>query len=370
VRILHVVGRSQRRGAETFALELAAALDSCSHDDSVVALAPAPNGSTDADLPVLTNEVLVAPLAAAAAAWRLHRFIRRGGVDVVLAHGAVPARAAALARRRGGPLLVWKRISPGAWRPGQRRWWRTVARRMDAVVALTPQIEREMRTLGFNGPVWVIPNARSPGRFVAVDRRTEAAHLRAQIGVAYDVPLMGFVGNLGREKRPERTLDVLARVLGQGQQAHLVVVGDGPLRGSFESQVRERGLGEHVSLLGHRPDIERLYGGIDLLLLTSDVEGIPGVAIEAQMAGCPVVSFPTGGVAEAVEDGLTGVVLDRPDAALMAEQVLLLLRCPDRRNRLGRQGRRRADMFSTARVAGDYSTRLIDLYERRASRPR
>ena len=37
--------------------------------------------------------------------------------------------------------------------------------------------------------------------------------------------------------------------------------------------------------LAHRPDVERLLGGVDLLLITSDVEGIPGVAIEAQMAG-------------------------------------------------------------------------------------
>jgi glycosyltransferase involved in cell wall biosynthesis len=369
VRILHVVGRSQRRGAETFALELAAALDACSHDDSVVALAPATNGSTDADLPVLTNEVRVAPLAAAAAAWELRKLLRHGGVDVVLAHGAVPARAAAMAHRRGGPLLVWKRISPGAWRPVQRLWWRTVARRMDAVVALTPQIEREVRKLGFDGPVWVIPNARSPQRFLAVDREKEAAHLRAQIGVGDDVPLVGFVGNLGREKRPERTLDVLSRVLGRGQQAHLVVAGDGPLRAPFEREVHERGLAEHVSLLGHRPDVERLYGGIDLLLLTSDVEGIPGVAIEALMAGCPVVSFPTGGVREAVDDGLTGVVLDRPDAALMAEHVLVLLGCPDRRDGLGREGRRRADRFSTTRVANDYSTRLIELHERRLAPP-
>jgi glycosyltransferase involved in cell wall biosynthesis len=370
VRILHVVGRSQRRGAETFALELALALDARRHDDSVVALTPALDGGRDRDLPALANKVRPAPFAATEAAWGLHRLLKRGGVDVVLAHGARAARAAAIVRGRGGPLLVWKRISPAAWRPAQRLWWRTIARRTDAVVVLTAQIENEMLRLGFDGPVWLIRNARSPERFVAVDREKEAVHLRRQIRVGGDVPLVGFVGNLGREKRPERTLDVLARVLARGQRAHLVVAGDGPLRTPLEHEIRERGLGAHVSLLGYRPDIERLYGGVDLLLLTSDVEGIPGVAIEAQMAGCPVVSFPTGGVSEAVEDGLTGVVLERPDTALMAEHVLLLLQCPDRRDRLGREGRRRADRFSTTRVADEYSARLTELYEHRALRAR
>jgi glycosyltransferase involved in cell wall biosynthesis len=236
---------------------------------------------------------------------------------------------------------------------------------MDAVVALTPQLEDEMRRLGYGGPVWLIGNARGPERFVAVDRELEAVRLRHDISVGDDVPLLGFVGNLSREKRPERTLDVLAGVLAQGQSAHLVVVGDGPVRAEFEREVHRRQLDERVSSLGHRPDVARLLGGLDVLLLTSDVEGIPGVAIEAQMAGCPVVTFPTGGVRDVLEDGVTGVVLDRPDAALMTEHVLRLLRCPELRERLGSEGRRRADRFSTARVAEQYSDRLIELAEGR-----
>jgi len=236
---------------------------------------------------------------------------------------------------------------------------------MDAVVALTPQLEDEMRRLGYGGPVWVIGNARGPERFVAVDREHESVRLRHDIAVGNDIPLLGFVGNLSREKRPERTLDVLAGVLAQGQSAHLVVVGDGPVRAEFEREVHRRGLDERVSSLGHRPDVARLLGGLDVLLLTSDIEGIPGVAIEAQMAGCPVVTFPTGGVRDVLEDGVTGVVLDRPDTALMTEHVLRLVRCPDLRARMGNEGRQRADTFSTARVAEEYSDRLIDLAKRR-----
>jgi glycosyltransferase involved in cell wall biosynthesis len=370
MRILHVVGTSQRRGAETFALELAPALDARGHVDSVVALTRPPDRESDPDLPALTNAVRFKPLASTRAVWGLRRLLERGGIDVVLAHGAAAVRAAAIVRRRDGPLLVWKRISPGAWRSVQRWWWRAIARRTDAVVALTPELEAEMRTLGFEGPVWLIRNARSPDRFVAVDRTREATRLHGQLGVDEDVPLIGFVGNLVPEKRPERTLDVLARLHTTGQRAHLVVAGDGRRRAAFEAKVRDLGLERHVTLVGHRSDVERLYGALDLLLLTSDVEGIPGVAIEAQMAGCPVVTFPTGGVREAVTDGETGVVLDRPDTALMAEQVALLLQRPDYRHRLGAEGRRRADSLSTTRVAHEYSARLTELQERRASRTR
>jgi glycosyltransferase involved in cell wall biosynthesis len=364
VRLLHVVATSRRRGAETFALELVTALDACGHENSLVALGPGPDGRRDPQLPVLTNARRVRPIAVADAAVQLHRRIDRSEVDVVLAHGAAAARAAAFARRRGRPLTVWKRISPAAWRPVQRRWWRAIATRMDAVVAQTARHEEELRGLGYEGPIWVIPNARRSERFVAVDRAYEAIRLRREIAIPDNVPLLGFVGNLSREKRPERTLAVLAGVLEQGQAAHLVVAGDGPMRASFEREVHTRGLGEHVSSLGYRSDVAQLLGGLDLLLLTSDIEGIPGVAIEAQMAGCPVVTFPVGGVGDVVEDGVTGVVLGRPDPALMTEYVLRLLQSPDRRARLGTEGRARADRFSIARVAEAYSNRLIELYAR------
>src|SRR5262245_17407961 len=361
---MHVVGTSRRRGAETFALELAAALDACGHDDTIVALGPGPDGDRDPELPVLTVARRIRPVTAADVAIRLRRRLDRSAVDVVIAHGAASARATALARRGGGPVTVWRRISAAGWRPVQRRWWRAIANRMDAVVALTPQLENEMRGLGYGGPVWLIPNGRRPDRFVAVDRAQEGVRLRREIAVRDDIPLLGFVGNLSREKRPERTLDVLAGVLARGRAAHLVVAGDGPLRASFERQAHNRSLGEQVSCLGHRSDVARLLGGLDVLLLTSDIEGIPGVAIEAQMAGCPVVAFPTGGVGDVVENGVTGVVLDRPDSALMTEQVLRLLQCPERREQLGAVGRARADRFSTARVAEEYSARLSELYAR------
>ena len=363
MRIMHVVGTSRRRGAETFALELAVALDACGHDDALIALGPGPDGGIDPELPPLTNRRTPRPAAIADTAFRLRRHLDRTSVDVVLAHGAASARAAALARRRGGPLLVWKRLSPAAWRPLQRRWWRAIAKRMDAVVALTAELEGEMRRLGYGGPVWLIRNARGLERFASVDREQEAVRLRREIAVGDDIPLLGYVGNLSREKRPQRTLDVLAGAMAHGQSAHLVVVGDGPLRPSLERAVHARGLEEHTSFLGHRADVARLLGGVDVLLLTSDIEGIPCVAIEAQMAGCPVVTFPTGGVRDVVEDGVTGVVLDRPDLAVMTEHVLRLLRCPDVRERLGREGRRRADRFSTARVAHEYSARLVELFE-------
>src|SRR4029077_14742658 len=92
-----------------------------------------------------------------------------------------------------------------------------------------------------------------------------------------------------------------------------------------ERDVARRGLNAYVHVLGSRDDIAQLLAAIDVLILTSDSEGLPGVLIEAQMAGCPIVTVPVGGVRELVDDGETGVGNEQVDANEVAERVVALL---------------------------------------------
>jgi len=352
------------------AMELAEELDALGHTNRVVALGLAHDGGRDPELPPLVARVGVGLDVLVADAWRLRRLLRREPADVVLAHGGWAVQVAAIATPRGGPLVVWQRIlgfPDEVWRTGRRKWWEIVTRRVDAAIALTRELEEELRQLHFAGPVWVIPNARRPERFATLDRVAEAEWLRREVGVDVDVALIGFVGHLVDQKRPERAVEVLSRLRRSGHRAHLVVAGGGPLADELAGAVRAHGLSDHVTLLGHRPDVERILAGVDLLLLTSDVEGIPGVAIEAQMAGCPVVTFPLGGVAEVVQDGVTGIVLTGHDTASMAEQTLHLLDDPARRLRMGEEARARSLQFSTGRTAKTYADRLATLRPRAGS---
>lgn len=367
IRILHLVARSHRRGAELVAVELADELDRRGHHNRVVALGPARGGGHEAGLLPLDASRGVGLFDLISRVRKVRRLLAEDPVDVVLAHGGWAAQVVALAAPRGErPLLVWQRIlgfPPEVWRPGRRRWWQAVARRFDVGVALTADLEAEMRRLGFGGPVWIIPNSRQPDRFLDLDRPAAAARLRAEVGIDDDVALIGFVGHLVDQKRPEKAIQVLAGVLDRGRSAHLVIAGDGDLRAMLELEVRNRGLEHSVTFLGHRSDVERVLGALELSLLTSDAEGIPGVAIESLMAGCPVVSFPVGGVREVVEDGVTGLVLDRHDPAIMAEAVVTLLDDDATRRAMGREGRLQAARFSASATAEIYAERLAALLD-------
>jgi glycosyltransferase involved in cell wall biosynthesis len=244
------------------------------------------------------------------------------------------------------------------WDPARRRWWGIVARRFDAAVALTDDQVDELRRLGFRGPVWVIPNFRKPDRFRGLDRVAAASRLRSELGVPEGVHVVGFVGHLVRQKRLDRALEVLALLPAQGCRAHLVVAGTGPLRAELEAHAERLGVAGDVTFMGHRDDVESVFGGVDLALLTSDAEGIPGVAIEALMAGCPMVTVPVGGVSEVVEHGVTGLVLQGDDPANMAAAVARLLADGETRTAMSQASCARTDRFSAAAAAAVYAERL------------
>ena len=346
------------------ALELAGELDRLGHRNRVVALAPAFDGGREPGLEPLRDSWGQRPRDLVACAWRLRRAIAGTSVDVVLAHGGWAAQVTACAFPVGGPALVWQRILgfPGkVWGRARRRWWATVVRRCDGVVALTPDQCDEVRRLGYRGPVWLIANFRNSGRFSTLDRDRAGARLRGEVGVSEATPLIGFVGHLAGQKRPERALEVLDRLRSQGSSAHLVVAGTGPLRTDLEAQARRLGVDGAVTFLGQRDDIEGVLGGVDVVLLTSEAEGIPGVAIEALMAGCPMVSVPVGGVTEVIEHGVTGLVLDDDRPTVMADAVARLLADDESRAAMGRESRARTDRYTASAAAALYAERFREV---------
>jgi glycosyltransferase involved in cell wall biosynthesis len=162
------------------------------------------------------------------------------------------------------------------------------------------------------------------------------------------------------QKRLDRALEVVALLRAHGSTIHLVVAGTGPLLPDLEALADRLGVEAAVTFLGHRDDVERVFGGVDMAMLTSETECMPGVAIEALMAGCPMVSVPVVGVAEVVEHGVTGLVLDGFDPAEMAGAVARLLADDETLAAMSAASRLRTDRFSASTAAAVYAERLTD----------
>jgi glycosyltransferase involved in cell wall biosynthesis len=368
LRIVHVVSRSQRRGAELTAVELARRLDTLGHENRLVALAPGFDGTALDTIATLTDDARNGTLALARALVSLRRDLSRRPADVVVAHGGRAIEAATFARRRH-TALVWQRIlgfPDNIWHPVRRLGWRALASRIDAAVTLSEPLGAELRRLGYRGPIWTIPNFRDADRFGRVDRADAARRLRTALGVGADTLLVGWVGHVIEQKRPDRALDVIADVRRKGVPAHLVLAGDGPLLTRVADEVAAGALAGCVHLLGERADVEQVLGALDVFLLTSEAEGAPGVLIEAMMTGCAIVTVPVGNVA-AVLDG-AGVVTGGAGTAELADAVVALLRDRDGAARLQDRAREVGLRYSSESAAAAYDVRLRDLVRARERR--
>lgn len=364
MRIVHLVGRSHRRGAEQVAVELAGELDRNGHADRLVAVSAGHEGDRVPELVPLVDQHRQGPRQLLVAARHLRRDLRREPADVILAHGAAAAMVAALAAPRRGPALVFQTIMGMADRSFagiERRAWGLVLRRVDAVVALTPAMGEELVRLGYRGPIWDLPNARRADRFEGLDRTEAAGRLRAELRVRTETFLVGLVGYLVDQKQPLHAVAAIAALRDAGVDAHLVIAGGGPLGPAVAEAVRAGGLDDRVSLLGHRDDVAQVLGGLDVLVLTSSDEGVPGILVEAAMAGCPVVTYPVGGVAAVVEHDVTGLVVAGADVDHLVAGVRDLQAAPERLAAMSAAARRASAAFTLERVARRYEERLSAL---------
>lgn len=158
------------------------------------------------------------------------------------------------------------------------------------------------------------------------------AAARASLGLPLDGPVVAFVGRLTRIKRPERFLAVARRVREVIPDATFAVCGHGDLAGAVATQAAD--LGDGVRLLGWRADVETVYAAADVVMLTSDNEGMPVSLIEAGLAGVPAVATRVGSVHEVVQDGVSGF-LTSTDVEELAEGAVRLLHAPGLRREMG-----------------------------------
>ena len=180
----------------------------------------------------------------------------------------------------------------------------------------------------------------------------------ADWGIPPGRAVVGMVACLKPQKAPVDFVDVAARVLEERQDVHFVLAGDGQLRPVVEARIRDRGVADHVTLLGWQREMPRVYRNLDVFLLTSLWEGQPCVFAEAMASGLPIVATEADGAREAIEDGVTGFVCSPRDIGALADAVLRLLSDPGLRRAMGRRALDRVWEFdiesSVARLESAY----------------
>ena len=167
---------------------------------------------------------------------------------------------------------------------------------------------------------------------------------------AIDEGLIVHVARLVEKKGTTFLLQALAKIAPARPNAHLVIIGDGPMRVSLEAEAVKLGIGDRVRFLGMLPNSEVLDWDARAVVKVvpsitgadGDQEGFGIVNLEAAALGVPVVGFASGGVAEAVVHGETGLLSAERDVEGLAKHLALILDEPALRHRFGAAARARA----------------------------
>ncbi len=229
-----------------------------------------------------------------------------------------------------------------------------LGRHLDRLVSLTTQIRSELLEAGFpSEKIVVIPNGVDTRRFRPA-LKGEKERIRESLALPGG-RIVTFVGGLKPKKRVDFLLSAWTRVHERYPDAHLLLVGDGPLRPRLETLCRSLGLATGVTFIGAVENVDLYLRASDLFVLPSLGEGLANALLEAMATGLPVITTDTLGNRDVIVQGENGLLFPQDDEQALAALILHVLDDSARSERLGKAARETAQSrFSLDSVADRY----------------
>ena len=271
----------------------------------------------------------VSPVADARAAAGLVRVVRRVRPDLIHAHSSKAGAVARAARAAfpGAPVIYTPHGFAFAGffeSESERRVYRMIERALSPLATRTLCVceaeGRLARSVGPAGRVRVVHNGIDAPP--AGDAAAELAELQAR------GPVVGALALLRPGKGLETLIDAMPAVLERHPTATLAVAGEGDGRAQLEARVAALGIADRVRLIGQTPGPGPLLRGCNVFCSPSWAESFPYSLLEAMWLDLPIVSTDVGGCPEAIEDGVTGLLVPPRDQRALARALIRMLDDP------------------------------------------
>ena len=294
---------------------------------------------------------------------KLAGFISRHNISAVIANFNKDVRLAGLAAKISRRAIVIARnglpILHNNWRYRLTYKWL-----VDGIITNTQSIKNRYLTYGWLNDdfIRVIHNGISPEIPESDDFETVISKYK----LPRQRPVIGIFGRLVKQKQHTIFLEVAKNILQEWPEAIFLIVGDGPLRDSIRQYACELKIFDNIYMLGMQKEVMELYAFCDIVLLTSEEEGLPNAVLEAMLTGKPVVAFDVGGVGELIESERTGITVPPNDIFLMTQKTRELLLSPELRNAIGREAQAFVRKhFSLHKMIDEVETYLQELQLRK-----
>ena len=271
--------------------------------------------------------------------FRLITIINAWNPDFVLLNGSRTLKYGAAAKPflYKNTKLIYRIIdSPKFWnRSALKQFYyrKLILSNIDAAVGVSQASLNDMVALhGYNKPTTVIHRAIQENKFRNVPSKENS---RLKFNVAATDKVLLFLGNLTPQKRPDRFVEIIKLVKQDFPEIKAWIVGDGVLRQETEAMVLQYDLQNNIKFWGYQQNVTSLISASDLLVLSSDTEGLPGVVLECGYLSVPAVSANVGGINECLENGKTGYVVQTQNPEEYANYILELLNNEEKRKSMG-----------------------------------
>jgi glycosyltransferase involved in cell wall biosynthesis len=292
----------------------------------------------------------------------IRRYLRQfGPFDIIHGHSSKGGAVARIAAIGSGVPALYTPHALVMMTPGlpflSRHFYGSIelvlSRLCKYIITVAPGEERFALAAGLGkSRVVMVPNGVETLKLSPRDKARDIC------GARPNEIVVGSVGRLVENKGPEVLVNALAIALRTTPQLRLVFVGDGPLKASLGELAGRLGIAEKVVLLGEM-DARKLFSAFDIFAMSSRMEAMPYVVLEAMAAGLPIVATVTSGVELLVEEGVNGNVVPMDHCAAFAAALAGIANDPARMAQMASASHRLVAPFNSERMID----RILALYE-------
>lgn len=299
--------------------------------------------------------------------YQLFNLIRNGKFDLIHAHTSKPGFFARLASI-GSKIPVIYRPANFSFYDGVSVWKIVVYVLLERFAAhyLTNRImmvsdgERNLArryNVGRNNQFVLIRTGIDVELF---NTNIDKKKMRDKFGIPADVPLVGTVARLTKDKAPFDFVEAAALVHARHPTAHFIWIGDGPLDDQLRKKIEVLKLENIFHMAGHQTNVHEYLRAMDCFVLSSTSEALSIAMLEAMASGLPVISTRVNGADEAIRNGETGLLVPIGDVSSMANAINYLIDDPLRARAIGNAARECiSEEFSLSKM----TQQVEELYE-------
>ncbi len=367
IKVVHMIGGGEYGGAENHIIQLIASFNPQEIDASVICFYESAFSETLREMGVEVTVLDQYHRFDPRIAWGLGPVLQKMNPDILHTHGVKANFFGRIVARRLKFMKVVTTVHSHL-KHDYDQWaiklltygMEYSTRRLnDYFIAVSRPIKMDLiRTGVAEERIAVIPNGIPLQKFTGVHN---PKLLREELQLPGDALVVGTVARLRQVKGVDLLLEAAGPLCREWNNLHLVVIGDGPERGTLEQQAKDIGITDRVDFLGFCDNVEEYLPGMDVFANTSLSEGLPVAVLEAMAAKVPVLASGVGAIPDLIQHGHNGLIVEPGSVSEIRAGLERMLRDPEWRRFMSENGFRTVKNGYTTTVM---SQRNQELYKK------